>query len=181
MTQHWIAGVAFAIASFQAAPASDRAAVSPQMFVGTWVGTQTWNVGTPPPGLSAEQPVSLTIELAGDKLTGTLTPFMGGDDGAVFVDVQIVGDELRATGAFGQPPAPAAGAGVKAAPVEEDEGLPRIVPANRVRRSTWKDTVRIQFAFKADRLDLKGTSDVLMNGVRWLGFKYDLGKKRARY
>jgi hypothetical protein len=55
------------------------------------------------------------------------------------------------------------------------------VPANRVRRSTWKDTVRIQFAFKADRLDLKGTSDVLMNGVRWLGFKYDLGKKRARY
>jgi hypothetical protein len=56
------------------------------------------------------------------------------------------------------------------------------VPAARPRRGpTWKDTVAIQFAFTSDRLDLKGTGDVMMNGVKWLSFDYDLSKKRSRY
>jgi hypothetical protein len=70
----------------------------------------------------------------------------------------------------------------KAAPLlQEEEELPRVVPTTRARRATWKDTVKIQFAFKADRLDLKGTADVTMNDVKWLRFNYDLSKKRSRY
>ncbi|HUK36385.1 MAG TPA: hypothetical protein VLV86_20855 [Vicinamibacterales bacterium] len=158
------------------------AAVSPQVFVGTWVGTQAWNISAPPPGTDQQQPVTLTIDYIDGKLVGTLTPFMGGDDGAVFVDTRIVGDELHATATFGRPSQPGTAASTASkAPADEDEDQPRIVPKTRARRTSWKDTVKIQFVLKADRLDLKGTGDVTMNDVKWLKFKYDLSKKRSRY
>ena len=173
----WMSLFALVFAVLQTAPS-----VSPQVFVGTWVGTQSWNVGAPPPGASQSQPVSLVIDFVGGKFVGTLTPFMGGNDGATFVEAHIVGDELVATAAFGHPPAVEGSNGAKAAaPVVEEEEAPRIVPTTRARRPSWKDTVKIQFVFKADRFDLAGTSDVTMNDVKWLTFKYDLSKKRARY
>ena len=152
------------------------------------VGTQSWAVTDPPPGADPRQPVSITIDVVDGKLTGTLTPFMGGEDGAAFVDAQIVGDELHASAVFGKPkPAPGAeAAGRTAAPaktaiVDEDEDAPRVAPTGRKPRTSWKDTIKIQFAFTADRLDLKGTADVAMNDIPWLKFNYDLSKKRARY
>jgi hypothetical protein len=175
--QGWVSLISLLAGVPQASPAP--AAASPQVFVGTWVGTQAWNVGTAPPGTSSDQPVSITIAYQNGKLTGTLTPFMGGDDGLVFTETHIVGDELRVTAAFARPPAPAGGVPPKAEPVEE-EGLPRVVPA-RVRRPTWKDTVTVALVLKADRLDLKGTADVRMNDVKWLAFTYDLSKRRSRY
>jgi len=44
----------------QAAPSPQRATVSPQVFVGTWVGTQRWAIANPPPGANPDQPVSIT-------------------------------------------------------------------------------------------------------------------------
>ena len=101
--------------------------VSPQAFVGTWVGTQSWGIEKPPPGARPDQPVSLTIDLVDGKLFGTMIPFMGGDDGATFVEAEIVGDQLRASAMVGKPrPAaaaqPAAGdEGVQAAPAAAAE------------------------------------------------------------
>ena len=43
--------------------ARPAATVSPQAFVGTWVGTQSWAIEKPPPGARPDQPVSLTIDL----------------------------------------------------------------------------------------------------------------------
>jgi hypothetical protein len=181
MLSSWVSVVALVFALVQATP-SPQAAVSPQVFVGTWVGTQSWNVGVAPPGASQDQPVSLIIDYVNGKFVGTMIPFMGGNDGATFVEAHIVGDELVATAAFGHPPPVEGAGGAKAAaPVEEEEGAPRIVPTTRARRPSWKDTVKLQFVFKADRLDLKGTGDVTMNDVKWLKFNYDLSKKRARY
>ena len=94
MMSTWVSGLVLLLTLVQAAP-PQRAAVSPQTFVGTWVGTQSWAIDSPPPGARQDQPVSLTIDLVDGKITGTMTPFMGGQDGATFVDVQIVGDELR--------------------------------------------------------------------------------------
>jgi hypothetical protein len=186
MMPNWVSVAALFVTLLQAAPSPQRATVSPQAFVGTWVGTQGWGIATPPPGASPDQPVSITIELVDGKLTGTMTPFMGGDDGVTFVDARIVGDELQASAVFGRPH-PAAGASrgavATAAPVGEDEGAkPAAATARgRGRGPTWKDETRIQFAFKNDGLDLKGTADVTLNDVKWLTFKYDLSKKRSRY
>jgi hypothetical protein len=177
--QGWVSILALLAGIPQTAAAPSPATVSPQVFVGTWVGTQQWNVGTAPPGTNPDQPVSITIEYENGKLTGSLTPFMGGDDGLVFSEAHVIGDELHATATFARPSAPAVGAPSKAEPVEE-EGVPRVVPT-RVRRPTWKDTVTIALVLKADRLDLKGTADVRMNDVKWLAFTYDLSKKRSRY
>jgi hypothetical protein len=113
------------------------------------------------PGVQEGQTVTLTIDLVDGKLVGTLTPFFGGNDGATFVDVQIVGEELKASAIIGKPPA--AGA----------EG--------RGAGPGWKSDTKIQFTLKADRTHMKGTGDVALSGVKWMQYDYDLEKKRSRY
>jgi hypothetical protein len=180
----WPAGALVLLLFHQAAlqpPA--RAAVSPQAFVGTWVGTQKWAIDTPPPGARQDQPVALTLELAGGKIIGTLTPFMGGQDGATIVDSEIIGDELRATAVMGKPrPAgdappglPAGAAGNPSAAAGRGRGARGAAPAN------WKDGTKIQLALKNDGFAITGTADVTLNDVKWLKFTYDLSKKRSRY
>ena len=139
---------------------------SPERFVGIWVGTQTWSVENPPANAKTPQPVELKIELVDGKLIGVMTPFFGGSDGASFVGGQIVGEDLKAAGVMGQPPAPAA-AGAR--PTRPPTG--------------WKATVKVNFDFKVtgDRNQLVGTADVLMGDVKWTTFKYELSKKRSRY
>src|SRR6185436_17401300 len=151
------------IVVFAPVQAQEPATVSPQSFVGTWVGVQTWAVDKPSPGAKEEQEVTLTVEELNGKLIGSLTPFFGGSDGASFVDGELVGDRLQASGRLGQPRA--------GEQVAESRNQPR----------GWKDAARIQFAFSADRNNLKGTADIQLNVVKWLKFKYDLSKKRSRY
>ncbi len=136
---------------------------APSSFVGTWVGVQTWAIDNPSPGAKEEQEVTLTIEEFNGKLVGTLMPFFGGSDGASFVNGELVGDELRATGRFGQPRA--------GEPAAESRNQPR----------GWKEATRVQFAFMADRNNLKGSADIQLNGVKWLKFNYNLSRKRSRY
>jgi len=137
--------------------------VSLQRFVGTWVGVQTWAIDNPSPGAKEEQEVTLTVDEVNGKLVGSMTPFFGGSDGVSFVDGEIVGDTLQANGKLGQPRA--------GEPAAESRNQPR----------GWKDAARIQFAFSADRNNLKGTADIQLNGVKWLKFNYDLSRKRSRY
>ena len=166
----WPAGALAFVLLVQAAPPTPQATVSAQTFVGTWVGTQRWAIETPPPGARQDQPVALTLELAGGKIIGTLTPFMGGQDGATIVDSEIIGDELRATAVVGRP-RPGAGD----APAGRGRGARGAAPAN------WKDGTRIQLVLKNDGVALTGTADVTLNDVKWLTFTYDLSKKRSRY
>ena len=135
--------------------------VSPATFAGTWVGLQTVANNTSP-GVQEAQTVTLTIEVVDGRLVGALTPFFGGNDGATFVDVQIVGEELQASAIVGKPPA-AGGA----------EG--------RGAGSSWKSDTRIRFTLKADRTRMKGAADVELSGVKWMQYNYDLEKKRSRY
>jgi len=140
--------------------------VSPATFVGTWVGLQTVADNTSP-GVQEGQTVTMTIEMADGKLVGTLNPFFGGNDGARFIDVQIAGDELKASAVVGKspvvvPPPPAAGGGGRGVPA-------------------WKSDTRIQFTLRADRTHMKGTADVELSGVKWMQYNYDLEKKRSRY
>jgi hypothetical protein len=119
------------------------------------------------PGVQEGQTVTLTIEMVDGKLAGTLNPFFGGNDGARFVDVQIAGEELKASAVVGKPPVvvpapPAAGGGGRGAPA-------------------WKNDTRIQFTLKADRTQMKGTADVELSGVKWMQYNYDLEKRRSRY
>ena len=168
----------------QAAQQAPRATVSPQVFVGTWVGTLSWGIQNPPPGARPDQPVTLTIELMDGKLVGTMVPFMGGQDGAAIVESKIVGEELQASAVVGRPrPTPA---GVAA---RGDEGVQPPTPAGRGRGgrrgggppASWKDPVKIQFAFKNEGVSLTGTADVMLGDVKWLKFNYDLSRKRSRY
>jgi hypothetical protein len=151
--------ILYLVAVFQA-PAPPQP-VSPATFAGTWVGLQTVANNTSP-GVQEAQTVTLTIEVVDGKLVGTLTPFFGGNDGATFVDVQIVGEELQASAIVGKPPA-AGGA----------EG--------RGAGSSWKSDTRIRFTLKADRTRMKGAADVELSGVKWMQYNYDLEKKRSRY
>lgn len=129
-------------------------------FVGTWVGTQAWAIKDPPPGASNDQPVTLELALADGKVTGTMRPFLGGDDGATITDSTIVGDELRATAIVGRPrPAGRRGGG----------------PGG------GNSAIRIAFIFRNDGLKMTGTADVTMGDVPWTKFRYSLGKKRSRY
>jgi hypothetical protein len=150
--------ILYLIALFQA-PAPPQP-VSPATFAGTWVGLQTV-VNNTSPGVQEAQTVTMTIELVDGKLAGTLAPFFGGDDGASFVDVEIVGEELKASAIVGKPRA-AAGSEGRAAP-------------------GWKSDTRIRFTLKADRTRMKGTADVELSGVKWMQYSYDLEKKRSRY
>src|SRR5207249_770702 len=166
---------------FQAAQPAPRATVSPQVFVGTWVGTQSWAIQNPPPGARPDQPVTLMIEMKDGKLAGTLVPFMGGQDGATFVEATLVGEELHASAVVGRPRQGAVGPDARG-----DEGVQAAAPAGRGRGgrrggapASWKDSVKIQFAFKNDDVNLTGTADVMLNDVKWLKFNYDLSKKRS--
>jgi hypothetical protein len=152
---------------------------SRQSFVGTWVGTQSWAIETPPPGANQQQPVSITIDIVDGKLTGTMAPFMGGEDGVVFTDATIVGEELHASAVFGNP-------NPDHIPVVEDasdqQGDFKVVPSNgRSRKQPWKETVKVDFALRNEGINMKGTATVSMNDMKWLSFNYDLSKKRARY
>jgi hypothetical protein len=147
----------YLVALFQA-PAPPQP-VSPATFVGTWVGLQTVANNTSP-GVQQGQTVTMTIELVDGKLIGTLTPFFGGADGASFVDVEIAGEELKASAVVGKPAAAGGGDG---------------------RGANWKSDTKIQFTLKADRTRMKGTADVQLSGVKWMQYTYDLEKKRSRY
>ena len=152
-------------AALTAAPAAQQeSTVQPTRFVGTWVGTQAWALKDPPPGASKDQPVTLTLDVVDGKLVGTMTPFLGGEDGATIVDSVIVGEELRATAIVGRP-RPAVQAGGR-----RGGGPPG-----------WKDPVKVSFVFRNDGVNMNGTADVQMGDVPWLKFTYALGKKRARY
>lgn len=144
-----------ALAFSQAQPAAVPAA----RFVGTWVGTQAWAIANPPPGANNEQPVTLELQLADGKISGTMRPFLGGDDGATITEATIVGEELRATAVVGRP-RPTTGRG-----------------GGRGGNSA----IRIAFVFRNDGVKMTGTADVRMGEVPWTKFKYDLGKKRSRY
>lgn len=143
------------------APVQQQA--SPASFVGTWVGLQTWAVENPPPSAREPQPVTLTIEMIDGKLVGTM-PFLGGLDLATFVETKIVGDELQASAIV-----------VKPRPAQQGSAAPE--PA----RKTWTDDMKIMFYLKADKTDLTGRADVLLGDLKWLAFKYSLGKKRLLY
>ena len=147
--------------AFQGSPAQEN--VSPAVFVGTWVGMQTWALENAPPSAKEPQPVTLTIDLVDGKLVGSMTPFFGGSDVAKIVEYKIVGDELQASAIVGQPP-----------PATPDA-------AAQPPRRGWTDGVKVNFLLKADRTDLTGTADILLGDVKWLKFKYELGKKRLRY
>jgi hypothetical protein len=133
------------------APAQTSAPAPASRFVGTWVGTQSWAIANPPPGSRQDQPVTLVIENTDGKLRGTMTPFLGGEDGATIVEAEVVGDELRALAVVGR------------------------------GRGGWKAPVRVTFALRNEGLALKGTADVRMGEVPWMKFSYDLSRKRSRY
>ena len=143
-----------------AAGQAPSTAVPAARFIGTWVGTQAWAISNPPPGANNEQPVTLELQLVDGKITGTMRPFMGGDDGATITEATIVGEELRATAIVGRP------------------------RPNAGRRGGGAGTgsgTRITFAFRNDGVKMTGTADVRMGDVPWTKFKYELGKKRSRY
>ena len=143
--------------------AQDQAAVPAARFVGTWVGTQAWAIKDPPPGASKDQPITLDLQLVDGKLTGTMKPFLGGEDGATIVEATIVGEELHATAVVGRPRTQAAGRGRGGG------------------QGGFKDATRIAFVFRNEGVKMTGSADVQMGDVPWMKFTYDLGKKRSRY
>ena len=156
------ATVMFVASALGPAAAQQDAAVQPTRFVGTWVGTQAWAIKDPPPGASKDQAVTLELQVVDGKLTGTMKPFLGGDDGATIVEATIVGDELRAAAVVGRPRTQAAGRG-------------------RGGGGGFKDATKIAFVFRVDGVKMTGAADVQMGDVPWMKFSYDLGKKRSRY
>jgi hypothetical protein len=140
-------------------PPPAQPAVPLARFAGTWVGTQGWGIEEPPPGARRDQPVTLTIEVVDGMVTGTMEPFLGGEEGATFVDARLVGEELHATAVVGRP----------------RQGAARRGPPN------WKETVAIAFVFRNNGVEMTGTADVTMSDVPWMKFTYQLGKKRSRY
>lgn len=157
----WVLGVGSLLLLASTAPHAQApaAAVPASRFVGTWVGTQAWAIKDPPPGASNDQPVTLELSVVDGKVTGTMRPFLGGDDGATITEATIVGDELRATAVVGRPrPAGRRGGG----------------PGGG-------SAISIAFMFRNDGVKMTGTADVTMGDVPWTKFRYSLGKKRSRY
>ena len=149
------------LSAVAAAQAPAPPAVPAARFVGTWGGTQAWAIKDPPPGANNEQPVTLDIQLVDGKITGTMRPFLGGEDGATITEATIVGEELRATAVVGRPR-----------------------PANAGRRgggAGGTSAIGIAFVFRNDALKMTGTADVKMGDVPWTKFRYALEKKRSRY
>jgi hypothetical protein len=110
-----------------------------------------------------------------------VSSFLGGDDGATFVEAEIVGDQLQASATVGKPrpagPPPSVGdEGQQAAPAARGRGGRRGgAPLG------WKEQSKIRFTFKSDGVNLTGTADVMLGDVKWLKFNDDLSKKRSRY
>ena len=144
------------VLAFSGRPAAQFAepAVPMARFVGTWVGTQSWAIANPPPGSRQDQPVTLVIESVNGTLRGTMTPFLGGEDGATFNDVKIVGDQLHASATAGRP---------------------------RVSAAGRNSPVSVAFTFRNEGVALKGSADVKMGDVPWMKYSYDLSRKRSRY
>jgi hypothetical protein len=151
-----------AVVARQAASSAATTAVPAARFAGTWVGTQAWAIKDPPPGARQDQPVTLELEVVDGKITGTMTPFFGGEDGATIVDATVVGEELHATAVAGRP-------------------RPQVAGRRGGGGGGWKDPIRIAFVFKNTGVTMTGTADVRMGDVPWMKFAYDLGKKRSRY
>jgi hypothetical protein len=139
-------------------------ALAASRFVGEWVGLQTWAIDNPPPNIHQPQPVTVRIEVLDEKVVGVIMPFMGGEDGASFVDGRVVDGELHGRGLIGPPRLP------NSAPPSPNTG--------------WKESVSIEFSFVAtggSNDELIGTADVLMGEVPWMKYRYELKKKRSRY
>ena len=151
--------VVLVLAALTGAAAQTPSVVPASRFAGTWVGTQAWAISNPPPGASNEQPVTLQLDVVDGKITGTMRPFLGGDDGATITEATIAGDELRASAVVGRPRPPGRGRGAAAG----------------------TGAIRIAFVFRNDGLKMTGTADVQMGDVPWTKFRYSLGKKRSRY
>ena len=149
------------LTAITSAQAPAPVAVPAARFVGTWVGTQAWAIPNPPPGANNEQPVTLELQLVDGKITGTMRPFLGGEDGATITDATIVGEELRATAVVGRPRPATAG--------------------RRGGGGGGNGAIRIAFVFRNDGVKLTGTADVQMGEVPWTKFSYALAKKRSRY
>ena len=152
----WVLGLGIFVSAQTPTPAVPAA-----RFVGTWVGTQAWAIKDPPPGANNQQPVTLDIQIVDGKITGTMRPFLGGEDGATITEATIVGEELRATAVVGRPR-----------------------PANAGRRgggAGGSSATAIAFVFRNDALKMTGTADVKMGDVPWTKFRYALEKKRSRY
>ena len=152
---------AIVLAAVATAQAPAPPAVPAARFVGTWVGTQAWAIKDPPPGANNEQPVTLDIQIVDAKITGTMRPFLGGEDGATITEAKIVGEELRATAVVG-----------------------RLRPATAGRRgggAGGTSAVKIAFVFRNDGVKMTGSADVQMGEVPWTKFSYKLEKKRSRY
>src|SRR5688572_6042366 len=163
-----VVGMVFAIGAclILTLPLAASQDAAPSRFVGEWVGLQTWAIENPPANVKESQPVEIKIESMEGRLVGTITPFMGGSDGASFVDATITGEELKATGAMGPP---------RLATAQGGRGQ---------RGATgWKSTVKVDFsfAFGGNNNQLIGTADVLMGDAKWMKFKYELSRKRSRY
>ena len=62
-----IHGVAIALMALASSVPQAQTNPSQQSFVGTWVGTQSWAMETPPPGANQQQPVSIMIEIVDGK------------------------------------------------------------------------------------------------------------------
>ena len=148
------------------AVAQQTAAAPATRFAGTWVGTQGWAIPNPPPGSRQDQPVTLTIEVLDGKVSGSMKPFMGGEDGATFVDATVVGEELHATAIVGR----ARGGGRGGA------GRGGANP-----NAAAPSQPRVNFVFRNSGLAMSGTADVFMGEVPWTKFKYTLERKRSRY
>jgi hypothetical protein len=155
--------------------ADQEPAVQPSRFAGTWVGTQSWAIANPPPGARSDQPVTLIIEVVEGRITGSMTPFLGGEDGATFVDATIVGEQLRASAVVGVPRLQAAARGDAGPPQGAGRGRRGGGPAN------WKDAIAVTFTFRNDGITMTGAADIKLGDVPWLAFNYDLGRKRSRY
>ena len=154
------ASLALPIAGQQSPAATDApAAAAATRFAGTWVGTQAWAIDNPPPGSRQDQAVTLEIEVVDGTIAGSMTPFLGGEEGATFVDTRIVGDELHATAIVGRP---------------RPQGAGR-------RGGGFKESTRIAFVFRNAGVNMTGSADVRMGDVPWMKFRYELGRKRSRY
>jgi hypothetical protein len=180
------AGIVVVLSLMGAEAQQEPPSAQPGRFAGTWVGTQSWASTNPPPGARPDQPVTLTIDVTDGKITGTLKPFLGGEDGATIVDAKVVGDELQATAVVGRPrpggvALPPPGTAQQAT---TDTANPPPATGRGAAPRGWKDSVRVSFKFQPEGLQgltMNGTADVTMSDVPWMKFKYDLSKKRARY
>lgn len=168
-----------AMPAFAASLLAQQATTAPMArFAGTWVGAQSWTIAEPPPGSRSDQPVTLLLEVTDGKLTGSMKPFLGGDDGATIVDAQIVGEELHATAVIGRP---RAGGARRGAPVDSGAGAGGAAGGRAGPTGNWKDSTAIRFVFRNSGLEMTGTADVRLGEVPWMTYKYQLSKKRARY